>query len=97
MGSRPSKVSPSMLGLRSQALREDANLLDNVSYPPKTPVHVGIPKNGFMNPRSRGRSAIHGSYAIHDMARPPYLNVNPTADQKVYFLACYCLRNSFVS
>ncbi|XP_058208006.1 nuclear pore complex protein NUP1-like isoform X2 [Rhododendron vialii] len=76
MGSRPSKVSPSMLGLRSQALKEDANLLDNVSYPPKTHVRVGIPENGFMNPRSRGRSAIY------DMARTPYLNVNPTADQK---------------
>ncbi|KAF7148749.1 hypothetical protein RHSIM_Rhsim03G0094000 [Rhododendron simsii] len=76
MCSRPSKVSPSMLGLRSQALREDPNLLDNVSYPPKTPVHVGIPENGFMNPRSRGRSAIY------DMAHTPYLNVNPTPDQK---------------
>ncbi|KAI8563335.1 hypothetical protein RHMOL_Rhmol03G0104200 [Rhododendron molle] len=76
MGSRPSKVSPSMLGLRSQALREDANLLDNVSYSPKTPVRVGIPKNGFMNPRSRGKSAIY------DMARTPYLNVDSIADQK---------------
>lgn len=64
-----------MLGLRSQALREDANLLHNVSYPSKTSVRVGIPENGFMNPKSQGR-------AIYDMTCTPDLNVNPS--QKVY-------------
>jgi hypothetical protein len=81
MGSKPSKVSPSMLGLRSQALRRNANLLDKVSYPPKMPFHVGIPENGSTNPRYRGRSAVY------TMARTPNLKFNPTATQKVQLLA----------
>ncbi|XP_028086924.1 nuclear pore complex protein NUP1 isoform X3 [Camellia sinensis] len=85
MGGRPSKVSPSMLGLRSQPLREDANLLNNVPFRPQSPVmslvpkpavRVGVSENGFMTPRSRGRSAIYS------MARTPYSRVNPTATQK---------------
>ncbi|KAL7252618.1 hypothetical protein ACSBR1_007228 [Camellia fascicularis] len=85
MGGRPSKVSPSMLGLRSQPLREDANLLNNVPFRPQSPVtslvpkpavRVGVSENGFMTPRSRGRSAIYS------MARTPYSRINPTATQK---------------
>ncbi|KAI8029448.1 Nuclear pore complex protein NUP1 [Camellia lanceoleosa] len=85
MGGRPSKVSQSMLGLRSQPLREDANLLNNVPFRPESPVmslvpkpavRVGVSENGFMTPRSRGRSAIYS------MARTPYSRVNPTATQK---------------
>uniref|UniRef100_A0A5B6ZGT2 Putative nuclear pore complex protein NUP1 n=1 Tax=Davidia involucrata TaxID=16924 RepID=A0A5B6ZGT2_DAVIN len=85
MGSRPSKVSPSMLGLRSQALREDVSLLNNIPFPAKSPivsvapksaVCVGAPENGFITPRSRGRSAIYS------MARTPYSRVYSTANQK---------------
>lgn len=87
MGSKPSKVSPSRFGLRSQALREDASVLNNGPYTPKSPVmslvskpavRVGVPENGFITPRSRGRSAIYS------MARTPYSRVNPTSVQKVY-------------
>ncbi|KAK6933628.1 hypothetical protein RJ641_036522, partial [Dillenia turbinata] len=74
MGSRPSKVSPSMLGFRSQALRQDAPLLNNQPFASHSPVisHVpnssfhGVLENGFATPRSRGRSAIYS------MARTPY-------------------------
>ncbi|KAA8534607.1 hypothetical protein F0562_032134 [Nyssa sinensis] len=85
MGSRPSKVSPSMLSLRSQALRQDVSLLNNIQFPPKSPimslapktaVRVGAPENGFVTPRSRGRSAIYS------MARTPYSRVYSTANQK---------------
>lgn len=87
MGSKPSIVSPSRFGLRSQALREDANVLNNGPYTPKSPVmslvskpavRIGVPENGFITPRSRGRSAIYS------MARTPYSRVNPTSIQKVY-------------
>ncbi|XP_057471457.1 nuclear pore complex protein NUP1-like isoform X2 [Actinidia eriantha] len=83
--SSTSKVPPSMLGMHSQALREDANLLDNIPFPLKSAVmsavskpavRVGIPENGFLIPSSRGRSAIYY------MARTPYSRVNPTAAQK---------------
>ncbi|CAL5406975.1 unnamed protein product [Camellia sinensis] len=85
MGSRPSRVSPSMLGLRGQTLREDASLQNNVPFPPNSPVMSLVPKpvvrvavsgNGFMTPRSRGRSAIY------NMARTPYSRVHPTTTQK---------------
>ena len=52
MGSRPSKVSPSMLGFRSQALREDSTLPSNILFPPsivpKSPAPVGISEKGTM-------------------------------------------------
>ena len=38
MGSKPSKVSPSMFGLRSQTLRGDASLPNNVLFPPESEV-----------------------------------------------------------
>ncbi|KAI7980189.1 Nuclear pore complex protein NUP1 [Camellia lanceoleosa] len=84
MGSRPSRVSPSMLGLRGQTLREDASLQNNVPFPPNSPVMslvpkpvvcVGVSGNGFMTPRSR-RSAIY------NMARTPYSRVHPTTTPK---------------
>ncbi|CAI9768374.1 unnamed protein product [Fraxinus pennsylvanica] len=82
MGSGASKISPSKLGMRSQIGREDARLLSNVPFTPKAPVmssttraavDVGVPENGFITPRSRGRSAIY------NMTRTPYPRVNPTA------------------
>ena len=52
MASRPSKVSPSMLGFRSQALREDSALPSNILFPPsivpKSPAPVGISEKGTM-------------------------------------------------
>lgn len=86
MGSRPSKVSPSMLSLRGQAFREDSTLPSNISLHPKLPIMsivpkspapVGVSENGFMIPRSRGRSALYS------MARTPYSRVNPTTTIKV--------------
>ncbi|KAA8539058.1 hypothetical protein F0562_025750 [Nyssa sinensis] len=86
MGSRPAKVSPSLLGLRSQVLREDRSLLNSEPFPPKSSpimsqgpksaVRVGVPENGLITPRSRGRSAIYS------MARTPYIGVYSTANQK---------------
>uniref|UniRef100_A0A5B6ZE27 Putative nuclear pore complex protein NUP1 n=1 Tax=Davidia involucrata TaxID=16924 RepID=A0A5B6ZE27_DAVIN len=76
MGSRPSKVSPSMLSLHSQVLREDASLLNSEPFPPKSPimslapksaVRIGVPENCLITPRSHGRSAIYS------MARTPYI------------------------
>ncbi|GFZ05984.1 nuclear pore complex protein [Actinidia rufa] len=85
MGNKPSKVSPSMLGLRGQTLRGDASLPNNVLFPPESAVmslvqkpalRAGVPENGFITPRSRGRSAIYS------MARTPYSRVHLTATQK---------------
>ncbi|KAI3458756.1 hypothetical protein Pfo_015419 [Paulownia fortunei] len=82
MGSRPLKVSPSVLGMRSQVGREDIGLLSNVpsasksiivSLNKKTSVSVAAPENGFITPRSRGRSAIY------NMARTPYSKVHLTS------------------
>ncbi|XP_019092754.1 PREDICTED: nuclear pore complex protein NUP1-like [Camelina sativa] len=74
MGSRPSEVTPSMLGLRGQAGREDSVFLNRTPFPQKSPTMSLVPKssgqrpleNGFVTPRSRGRSAVYS------MARTPY-------------------------
>lgn len=96
MGTRPSKVSPSMLGFRGQVLREDSTLPSNILFPPKLPIVSIVPKspapvvvsqNGFMTPRSRGRSALYS------MARTPYSRVNPTTTIKV----CWGKNKSFHS
>ncbi|XP_022742024.1 nuclear pore complex protein NUP1-like isoform X2 [Durio zibethinus] len=79
MGSRPSKVSVSMLGLHNQVPRGDSALPSNKIFPSKSPMmslvptssgHVGSLGNGSVTSRSRGRSAIYS------MARTPYSRVN---------------------
>ncbi|XP_027367725.1 nuclear pore complex protein NUP1 isoform X2 [Abrus precatorius] len=84
MGSRPSKVSPSMLGLRS-SLREDPTLLKGQRIAQKSPIMSIVPRattvsrvheNGFVTPRSRGRSAIYS------MAQTPYARVYPASTSK---------------
>ncbi|KAM7264485.1 hypothetical protein ACFE04_002168 [Oxalis oulophora] len=85
MGSVPSKVSPSMLGIRGQALRQDSAIISskpNVSRSPIMAVvpspsgHVGIAENGLVTPRSRGRTAIY------NMARTPYARLQSPASVK---------------
>ncbi|XP_024989451.1 nuclear pore complex protein NUP1-like isoform X1 [Cynara cardunculus var. scolymus] len=85
MGSRPMKVAPSALGLSSQAPRQDVKLLNNASGLAKTPITSVAPKtansfrgleNGFLTPRSRGRSAMYS------MARTPYSRGPSTFSQK---------------
>ncbi|KAL0401461.1 UNVERIFIED_CONTAM: Nuclear pore complex protein [Sesamum latifolium] len=82
MGSRPSKVSPSMLGSRRPVGRDEIGLLSSgpfaskspiMSLTKKTSVSLAAPENGFITPRSRGRSAIY------NMARTPYSRVHPTS------------------
>ncbi|XP_061358405.1 nuclear pore complex protein NUP1-like [Gastrolobium bilobum] len=84
MGSRPSKVSQSMLGLRNPP-REDPTLLRNQHFAQKSPVMSIVPRattlarvreNGFVTPRSHGRSAIYR------MARTPYARVYPISTLK---------------
>ncbi|EYU33149.1 hypothetical protein MIMGU_mgv11b018517mg, partial [Erythranthe guttata] len=84
MGSRPSKVSPSMLGMRSPVSREDP-FLSSTRFASKSPVMSlrtntsagrGAPDNGFITPRSRGRSAIY------NMSRPLNSTVRPTSTLK---------------
>ncbi|KDP29495.1 hypothetical protein JCGZ_19334 [Jatropha curcas] len=79
MGSRPSKISPSALGLRIQAAGEDSVLQIDRPLPSKSPIMSVVPRsagritsieNGFVTPRSRGRSAIYS------MARTPYSRVH---------------------
>ncbi|KAJ0103323.1 hypothetical protein Patl1_05829 [Pistacia atlantica] len=85
MGTRPSKVSLSMLGVRSQALKEESTVLNNRVLPSAAPImslvprssgHVGVTENGFLTPRSRGRSAIY------NMARTPYSRIHSTTTLK---------------
>lgn len=87
MGSRSFKVSPSMLGVRSQALREESTVLNNSVLPseaaimslvPRSSGHVGVTENGYLTPRSRGRSAIY------NMARTPYSRIHSTTTLKVH-------------
>lgn len=79
MGSRPSKLSPSVLGSHSQIAKEDSKLYSNMrgastpfsmALTTKSTVGSGSPGNDCItNPRSLGRSAIY------NMARTPYLKV----------------------
>lgn len=87
MGSRPSKVSPSELGMRGQLGREEAGLLTNLPFASKSPImsltkkssmSLGAQENGFVTPRSRSRSAIY------NMARTPYSRVHPASVLKVH-------------
>ncbi|KAJ4898253.1 Nuclear pore complex protein NUP1 [Raphanus sativus] len=81
MGSRPSEVTPSMLGLRGQAVREDSVFQNRTPFPSKSPTMSLVPKlsgqrpqeNGFLTPRTRGRSAVYS------MARTPYSRPQSTA------------------
>ncbi|XP_039002542.1 nuclear pore complex protein NUP1-like isoform X2 [Hibiscus syriacus] len=78
MGSRPQKASVSMLRSHNKVPMADSALLNNRSFPTKSPItslvprsgHVGSPGNGFVTPRSRGRSAIYS------MAWTPYSRAN---------------------
>ncbi|CAN8269488.1 unnamed protein product [Cochlearia groenlandica] len=87
MGSRPSEVTPSMLGLRGQAVKEDSVFFNRTTFPAKSPTMSLVPKpsgqrpleNGFITPRSRGRSAIYS------MARTPYSR--PQSTVKVLILS----------
>ncbi|XP_047325420.1 nuclear pore complex protein NUP1-like [Impatiens glandulifera] len=84
MGNRTSEVSPSMLSFRGQVQKEDAMLRNIVPFSPKTSAmslvrttgRAAIPENGFITPRSLGRSAIY------NMARTPYSKVHPASSQK---------------
>ncbi|KAI9118740.1 hypothetical protein K1719_010185 [Acacia pycnantha] len=85
MGSRPSTVSPSKLNSQSLSLREDPFLLSSQHAPQKSPITSIVPRptshdklheNGFVTPRSRGRSVIYS------MARTPYARVYPTSTPK---------------
>ncbi|GFQ07585.1 nuclear pore complex protein nup1 [Phtheirospermum japonicum] len=85
MGSRPSKVSPSVLGMRSRVGKEDTGLLSSfpsasaspiMALTKKTPSSLAAPDNGFITPRSRGRSAIY------NMARTPYSKFHLTSNLK---------------
>lgn len=88
MGSRPSKVSPSVLGLRNQTIAEDSTAFTSLPHLSKSPIlsivprpsaHVGSRENGYVTPRPRGRSAIYS------MARSPYSRGHLTLTPKV----CY--------
>ncbi|KAI3408760.1 uncharacterized protein J3R85_020043 [Psidium guajava] len=85
MGSRPSKVAPSIPGTRTQKIREDSTMFAYSQHALKSPVmslvprsspHLGALENGYMTPRSRGRSAIYS------MARTPYSRVLPAPPPK---------------
>ncbi|CAK8570492.1 unnamed protein product [Lathyrus sativus] len=83
MESRPSKVSPSVLSLRSPT-GEDSTLLKGhfaqkspvMSIVPRATNHARVYENGFLTPRSRGRSAIY------TMAQTPYPKVYPASTLK---------------
>ncbi|TKY51774.1 Nuclear pore complex protein NUP1 [Spatholobus suberectus] len=85
MGSRPSKVSSSILGVQTPAVRADPTLINNDNFPLKSPImsivpraarHAAVHENGFVTSRSRGRSAIYS------MARIPYARIYPTSTLK---------------
>ncbi|KAL2324993.1 hypothetical protein Fmac_024051 [Flemingia macrophylla] len=82
MGSRLSKVSPSILGGQTPALREDPTHINRENIPLKSPImsivpratrHAAVHENGFVTAKSRGRSAIYS------MARTPYARIYPAS------------------
>lgn len=88
MGSRPSQVSPSALGMRNQLGKESMGFVADPLIASKSPitslaqttsVSRGAADNGFITPRPRGRSAIY------TMARTPYSRVHPSSSLKVTF------------
>ncbi|CAA6667125.1 unnamed protein product [Spirodela intermedia] len=79
MGSRPSKVSPSSLSLRSQMLRETTASPSFAGFPQNLVRLSGVRAtldNGYTTPVSRGRSAIYR------MSRSPYFRAQPTITAK---------------
>ncbi|XP_044460946.1 nuclear pore complex protein NUP1-like isoform X2 [Mangifera indica] len=76
MGSRPSKVSPSMLGVHGQALREESTVLNNKVLCSASPIMPLVPRSSFLTSRSRGRSAIY------NMAKTPYSRIHSTTTVK---------------
>ncbi|GER56677.1 nucleoporin-related [Striga asiatica] len=85
MGSRPSKVSPSVLGIRNRVGKGDTELLSSLPSASGLPIMASTMKthgsmaatdNGFITPRSRGRSAIY------NMARTPYSKFHLTSSLK---------------
>ncbi|CAN6992056.1 unnamed protein product [Brassica rapa subsp. trilocularis] len=89
MCSRPSEVTPSMLGSHGQAGREDYVSLNRTPFPSKSRTMSLVPKlsgqrpleNGFLTPRSRGRSAVYS------MARTPYSRPQSTVKNGSLFQA----------
>lgn len=88
MGSRPSKVSPSMLSWQSSTW-EDSALVKGHHFAQKSPTMSIVPRstnlarvyeNSFVAPRSRGRSAIY------NMARTPYARAYQASTLKVFYL-----------
>ncbi|KAG8645363.1 nuclear pore complex protein NUP1 isoform X3 [Manihot esculenta] len=82
MGSRPSKISPSVLGLSSRAVGEHSIVQIDRPVPSKSTIMSVVPRssgrvtsaeNGFVTPRSHGRSAIYS------MARTPYSRVHSSS------------------
>jgi len=90
MGSRPSKVSPSVESFRNQVFQEDANLPSipstskrlDLSVAPRSVMRFsGIPEHlehGYQTARPPGRSAIYR------MSRSPYFKVNPMTTIRAY-------------
>ncbi|XP_041999983.1 nuclear pore complex protein NUP1-like [Salvia splendens] len=85
MGSRPSQVSPSLLRMRNQLGKERTVLLADTLNPSRSPivslakrssVSMSAVENGFITPRSQGRSAIY------TMPHTPYSRVNRTSTLK---------------
>lgn len=89
MGSRPSKVSVSILGPHNQVPSGDSVFPCNKIFPSKSPTmslvrrssgQFGSLANGFVTPRPLGRSALYS------MARTPYSRVNSATFLKVHML-----------
>ncbi|XP_042046215.1 nuclear pore complex protein NUP1-like isoform X2 [Salvia splendens] len=85
MGSRPSQVSPSLLGMSNQLGKERTVLRADTLNPSRSPivslakrssVSMSAVENGFITPRSQGRSAIY------TMPRTPYSRVHQTSTLK---------------
>ncbi|KAK9697113.1 hypothetical protein RND81_08G015900 [Saponaria officinalis] len=85
MASRPTEVSPSVLRLENQLPKEDSSTPYNPSAKSISPAmyltqkavnDIGVSRNGFMTPRSQGRSAIYRT------SRTPYSRIYPVTASK---------------
>ena len=92
MCSRPSEVTPSMVRSHGQTGREDSVSLNRTPFPSKSRTMSLVPKlsgsrpleNGFLTPRSRGKSAVYS------MARTPYLRPQSTIKVSFWAITFYC-------
>lgn len=88
MGSRPPNATPLSMASHGQKFGDsfasgNPSKSSTLSLVPRSPGNLNVVENGFVTPRSRGRSALYS------MARVPYSRVRATPSITVCSLMKY--------